>query len=300
MVSWEYLRPTLRYRRVAGVSPFLSIGWWYLSSVSPKRHCCRVSAADKGCRVYPLDLRPDAVALYSGCTSVSKIPHKTLNSCRGVISEPDLLTTPEPEVLEGFSKQGVIQCQRFGHSQTSCRGQLTCSRYASVGHSSTDCTLEPKCINCTQSHLSDSKLCQKWKLETQIQEIKTNKNVSYFEARKFIVPQLTQTYAQNTKPSSISTTTQTDPNITNIICPPLQYLKPLSSEIPMPNTSSSVSTVSTSCSSTQENLPPSPSAIIPPIQKTETRSLTTLNKFAALSTETQSLVPLPVCPYYIQ
>ncbi|GFU15246.1 uncharacterized protein TNCV_3937991 [Trichonephila clavipes] len=49
--------------------PLLSIGWWYLSSESPKGHCCRVSAADKGCRVYPLDPRPDAVALYSGCTS---------------------------------------------------------------------------------------------------------------------------------------------------------------------------------------------------------------------------------------
>ncbi|GFX38222.1 uncharacterized protein TNCV_3838211 [Trichonephila clavipes] len=60
--------PTLHCRRVAGVSPLLSIGWWYLSSVSPKRHYCRVSAADKGWRVYPLDPRPDAVALYSGCT----------------------------------------------------------------------------------------------------------------------------------------------------------------------------------------------------------------------------------------
>ncbi|GFW08721.1 uncharacterized protein TNCV_20181 [Trichonephila clavipes] len=58
----------LHCRWVAGVSPLLSIGWWYLSLVSPKRHCCRVSAADKGCRVYPLDPRPDAVALYSGCT----------------------------------------------------------------------------------------------------------------------------------------------------------------------------------------------------------------------------------------
>ncbi|GFU43424.1 uncharacterized protein TNCV_53271 [Trichonephila clavipes] len=68
MVSWDYLWPTLRCRREAGVSPLLSIGWWYLSSESPKRHCCRVSAADKGCRVYPLDPRPDAVALYFGCT----------------------------------------------------------------------------------------------------------------------------------------------------------------------------------------------------------------------------------------
>ncbi|PRD22178.1 UNVERIFIED_CONTAM: hypothetical protein NCL1_49803 [Trichonephila clavipes] len=61
MLSWEYLWPTLRCRRVAGVNPLLSIGWWYLSSVSPKRHCYRVIAADKGCRVYSLDP-------YSGCT----------------------------------------------------------------------------------------------------------------------------------------------------------------------------------------------------------------------------------------
>ncbi|GFY06949.1 uncharacterized protein TNCV_4090511 [Trichonephila clavipes] len=61
-------KPTLHCLRVAGVIPFLSTGWWYLSSVSPRRHCCRVSAADKGYRVYPLDSHPDAVALYSGCT----------------------------------------------------------------------------------------------------------------------------------------------------------------------------------------------------------------------------------------
>ncbi|GFT23743.1 uncharacterized protein TNCV_3511991 [Trichonephila clavipes] len=68
MVSWEYLRPTLRCRREEGVSPLLSIGWWYLSSVSPKSHCCRVSAADKGFRVNPLDPHPGAVSLYSRCT----------------------------------------------------------------------------------------------------------------------------------------------------------------------------------------------------------------------------------------
>ncbi|GFS61535.1 uncharacterized protein TNCV_4312341 [Trichonephila clavipes] len=62
------LWPTLHCRQVAGVRPLLSIGWWYLSSVSPKRRCCRVSAAYKRCRVYPLDSCPDVVALYSGCT----------------------------------------------------------------------------------------------------------------------------------------------------------------------------------------------------------------------------------------
>ncbi|GFT16248.1 RNA-directed DNA polymerase from mobile element jockey [Trichonephila clavipes] len=273
---------------------------------------------------------------------VTVSPHKTLNSCRGVISEPDLLSTPDAEILEGFSDQGVIQvrritikrdsniiptkhiiltfnkpklptavkagylhckirpyipnplrcfkCQRFGHSQTSCRGQLTCSRCASVGHSSTDCTLEPKCVNCTQSHPSDSKLCQKWKIEKkQIQEIKINKNISYFEARRLIVPQLTQTYAQAARPSTISTATQTDSNLSNIICPPLQCLTPISSKNPLPGTSSSVSTFSTSSSSTQGNLLPSPSGILPTIQisplETETRSRTPPAKLDSVSTE---------------
>ncbi|GFT89973.1 uncharacterized protein TNCV_4592751 [Trichonephila clavipes] len=62
------LWPMLHSRRVTGVSPLLSISWWYLSSVFPKRHCYRVSAADKGWRVYPLDPPPDGVSLHSECT----------------------------------------------------------------------------------------------------------------------------------------------------------------------------------------------------------------------------------------
>ncbi|GFY34477.1 uncharacterized protein TNCV_2821631 [Trichonephila clavipes] len=292
MVSWEYLWPTLRCRRVAGMSLLLSIGWWYLSSESPKRHCCRVSAADKGCLVYPLDPHPDAVSLYSGCTlgdepkSIKRLrsgdllietisalqtksfllaktflnspvtvsPHKSLNTCMGVISEPNLLNTPESEILEGFSDQGVIQ--RFGHSQTSCRGQQTCSRCACVGHTSTDCSLEPKCINCSQPHSADSKLCPRWKSEKQIQEIKTNKNISYLEARKLIPLQQSQTYAQATISSKQSATTQTDENITKIKCPPLNLLQPLRKPNISPNTP-----VVTISSSTQAQLLPSISSI---------------------------------------
>ncbi|GFX25507.1 putative RNA-directed DNA polymerase from transposon X-element [Trichonephila clavipes] len=32
-----------------------------------------------------------------------------------------------------------FQCQRFGHSKTTCRGQPTCARCAEVGHDSADC-----------------------------------------------------------------------------------------------------------------------------------------------------------------
>ncbi|GFY06083.1 putative RNA-directed DNA polymerase from transposon BS [Trichonephila clavipes] len=42
---------------------------------------------------------------------VSISPSKTFNSCHG--SEPDLLATPEAEILEGLSDQGVIQFNRI-------------------------------------------------------------------------------------------------------------------------------------------------------------------------------------------
>ncbi|GFW95750.1 uncharacterized protein TNCV_19811 [Trichonephila clavipes] len=66
--------------------------------------------------------------------------------------------------------------------------------------------------------------------------------------------------------STISTASQTDPNLSNIICPPLQCLTPISSKNTLPGTSSSVSTFSTSSSSTQDNLLPSPSGILTTIQ----------------------------------
>ncbi|GFX44446.1 uncharacterized protein TNCV_1394671 [Trichonephila clavipes] len=220
-------------------------------------------------------------------------PHRSLNFSRGVISEPDLLTTPDAEILDGFSDQGVIQvrritikkdatviptkhmiltfnnpnlpatvkagylnckirpyvpnplrcfkCQRFGHSQTACRGQLTCSRCATVGHPSTDCTLEPKCVNCFLSH----------------------PNIPYVEARKLITPQLSQSYAQVTKLSTTTTTTQTDENITKIVCPPLKLLQPLVS-VPKPTISSSVAAVTKPSSSTQTQLLPSASFVTVP------------------------------------
>ncbi|GFX14134.1 uncharacterized protein TNCV_1766291 [Trichonephila clavipes] len=155
--------------------------------------------------------------------------------------------------------------------------------------------------------------------KTDTQEIKTNKNISYPEARKLIVPQLSQTYAHATKSSTINNYTQTDGNITKIKCSPLQLLSPLSS-VPHPNASPSIPSVSTS-STTQANLLPSASSIKPTTQiesrllepisasaaapdnslNTSTSSLstetcpapTTSNKFAALSTEVHPSVLLP-------
>ncbi|GFU57397.1 putative RNA-directed DNA polymerase from transposon BS [Trichonephila clavipes] len=80
-------------------------------------------------------------------------PHKSLNSSRGVISVPDLLYASETEIFEGLSDQGVTQCQRFGHSQASCRGQLTCSRFplpesapTTSNSENSNATEIPKCV----------------------------------------------------------------------------------------------------------------------------------------------------------
>ncbi|GFY03547.1 putative RNA-directed DNA polymerase from transposon BS [Trichonephila clavipes] len=218
-------------------------------------------------------------------------PHKSLNSCgdQGVIhvrrytikknttvfptkhliltfNSPNLPTSIKAGYLNCKIRPYIpnplrcFKCQRFGHSQTSCRGQLTCSRCASVGHASTDCILEPKCFNCSQPHTADSKLCPIWKNEEQIKEIKTNKNITYVEARKLIVPQTSHTYAQAAKSSNKNSSTQTDENITKIKCPPLELLQPLSSKT-RTNLSISTPDVSTSSSSTQAQLLPSTSSI---------------------------------------
>ncbi|GFY13869.1 uncharacterized protein TNCV_986411 [Trichonephila clavipes] len=147
--------------------------------------------------------------------------HISLNSCRGVISETDLLCASEAEILDGLSDQGV-----------------------------------------NEIHTADSKLCPKWKTEKEIQTIKTNRNISYFEARKLIAPQFFQTYAQVAKPSIATSTTQTDENITKVKCPPSQILKPLLS-VPHPNASPSITSNSTSSSTTQANFLPSASSIKP-------------------------------------
>ena len=77
-----------------------------------------------------------------------------------------------------------FQCQKFGHGKTSCRNQLTCSKCAEKGHSGLECTKEPKCVNCEGAHESSSKECPVWIKEKNIQKIKVEENISYFDARR--------------------------------------------------------------------------------------------------------------------
>ncbi|GFX59203.1 uncharacterized protein TNCV_937181 [Trichonephila clavipes] len=144
-------------------------------------------------------------------------PHKSLNSCRGVISEPDLLCTSDAEILEGFSDQGVVQVRR-----------ITFKKDAAI-------------IPTIQIILTFNSP----KLPTTIK-------AGYLNS-----PPISQSYAQATKSSKLSTTTQTDENIIKIKCPPLKLLQP--SSLPKPNISPSIP--STSASSAQADLLTSTSPI---------------------------------------
>ncbi|GBM07750.1 hypothetical protein AVEN_63024-1 [Araneus ventricosus] len=44
---------------------------------------------------------------------ISVTVHKAFNSCRGVVSDKELMMASEAEIVEGLSKQGVIATRRI-------------------------------------------------------------------------------------------------------------------------------------------------------------------------------------------
>ena len=106
-----------------------------------------------------------------------------------------------------------FQCQKFGHGKTQCRGGLVCFRCSEEGHEGFDCNKTIKCCNCNEAHMASSKDCSFFIKEKRIQVIKSEKNVSYIEARRLAsasdVQGPSQSYANATKKVSVSVETQT-------------------------------------------------------------------------------------------
>lgn len=79
-----------------------------------------------------------------------------------------------------------FKCQRFGHTSVRCTNDQVCA-CGSQPHEG-DCTDQPKCVNCGGPHSARSRNCSIYKQEMAIQEMKTKENLTYFEARKKVIP----------------------------------------------------------------------------------------------------------------
>ena len=169
-------------------------------------------------------------------TPVKVTPHRSLNSCKGVIRCRDLRDCKDEEVLEALNHEGVthvkhiftkqngsaiptntfvvtfnkptppkfvkaaylyipvepfipnplrcFNCQKFGHGQNSCNHKPLCARCGLEGHKDTDCpAVQPKCANCSGDHPAYSRQCPEWSKQQKIVRIKTERNVSFSEAK---------------------------------------------------------------------------------------------------------------------
>ncbi|XP_023228251.1 uncharacterized protein LOC111628656 [Centruroides sculpturatus] len=147
------------------------------------------SKLDYGCIVY-------GSARESTLQMLDPIHHKTLCVCTGAFR-----TSPvqiDCTVLDTQLKRLFEACpisvptfnirmeNRFGHSQTSCRGKKACAQCGNEDHESNECTSSPCCVNCKDAHPAYSRKCPSWQREKEIQGLKTINNISYSEARRMI------------------------------------------------------------------------------------------------------------------
>ncbi|GFX67731.1 RNA-directed DNA polymerase from mobile element jockey [Trichonephila clavipes] len=103
--------------------------------------------------------------------TVTPHTHKSLNSCRGVISEPDLLSSSETEILEGLSDQGITQIRRITIKKTHPFSPLKIliltfnspKLPSNIKAGYLNCKVRPyipnplRCFKCQRSHTDDVK-----------------------------------------------------------------------------------------------------------------------------------------------
>ncbi|XP_048239178.1 uncharacterized protein LOC125372731 [Haliotis rufescens] len=137
------------------------------------------------------------------------------------------LSTVPKSIKAGYFNIGVevyipsplrcYTCQKFGHGSKSCRYSHRCHR-CSEDHQDSDCTKDPKCANCSGDHLSSSKSCPEWQIQTKILKLKYETNIPFHEAKQQILSQtpaklstsISYSAAVSNKPKTVSISCQTD------------------------------------------------------------------------------------------
>lgn len=102
-------------------------------------------------------------------------------------------------------------CQRYGHSKTTCSKSVVCARCGQEGHTDTDCDQPHHCCNCNGSHPAYAKECKEWLRQRDITRLKYEKNISFGEAAQLLktTAQSAKSYAVTVKTTQ-SVSTQTD------------------------------------------------------------------------------------------
>ena len=96
-----------------------------------------------------------------------------------------------------------FNCQKFGHSKKFCKNQLACWKCGAEGHDGSDCTAETtSCLNCKGNHCASSKSCPVWIQEKEIQRIKTEKCLSYGDARRLFTSSVSSPSSSSSSASS--------------------------------------------------------------------------------------------------
>ena len=98
-----------------------------------------------------------------------------------------------------------FNCQKFGHSKKFCKNPLACWKCGSEGHDGSECTAETTCcLNCKGDHCASSKSCPIWIQEKDIQRIKTERGLSYGDARRLVTSQSSSSSSSSVAPSYAS------------------------------------------------------------------------------------------------
>ncbi|GBL93719.1 hypothetical protein AVEN_166762-1 [Araneus ventricosus] len=104
-----------------------------------------------------------------------------------------------------------FKCQRYGHSQQSCRGtDPVCGKCAESGHDINVCTSETfKCRNCSGPHAASSKFCPTWIFKREVIVVKMKRNITFPQARQIVKDRTPKVGV------SYSSTVQMQPKISN-------------------------------------------------------------------------------------
>jgi hypothetical protein len=86
-----------------------------------------------------------------------------------------------------------FKCQKFGHGSKNCNGKETCNECGKDAHEGSECQGPKYCVNCEGKHQSSSKQCPRWKLEQDIQKVKTLERCSFADAKRKVMAALPDT-----------------------------------------------------------------------------------------------------------